>query len=56
VPSVQLRAARGGGDHQRYGYTLDTRRAERELGFRPRYRVGLARSGDGRLRLETAPI
>jgi nucleoside-diphosphate-sugar epimerase len=56
VPSVLLRAARGGGDHLRYGFTLDTRRAERELGFRPRYRVGLARSGDGRLRLETAPI
>jgi len=39
----------------RYGFTLDTRRAERELGFRPHYHVGLARAGDGRLRLETSP-
>ena len=42
--------------HLRYGFTLDTRRAERELGFRPGYRVGLARAGDGALRLEAAPI
>ena len=28
--------------------------AERELGFRPQYRIGLARGGDGGLRLETA--
>lgn len=39
----------------RYGFTLDTRLAERELGYRPRYRIGLERAGDGRLRLETAP-
>jgi nucleoside-diphosphate-sugar epimerase len=39
----------------RYGFTLDTRRAERELGFRPHYHVGLAPAGDGRLRLETSP-
>jgi UDP-glucose 4-epimerase len=38
----------------RYGFTLDTRRAERELGFRPLDRIGLARAGDGALRLETA--
>ena len=38
----------------RYGFTLDTRRAERELGFRPGDRIGLARAGDGTLRLETA--
>jgi nucleoside-diphosphate-sugar epimerase len=38
----------------RYGFTLDTRRAERELGFQPGDRIGLARAGDGTLRLETA--
>jgi nucleoside-diphosphate-sugar epimerase len=42
--------------HLRFGYTLDTRRAERDLGFRPSYRIGLARAGDGSLRLEAAPI
>ena len=40
----------------RYGFTLDTRRAEQELGFHPAHRVGLARAGDGTLRLETAGI
>jgi nucleoside-diphosphate-sugar epimerase len=68
VPGPLLRAAgagvgrllgeplRGGlyGPHLHYGFTLDTRRAERELGFRPQYRIGLARDGDGGLRLETA--
>jgi len=39
----------------RYGFTLDTTRAERELGFRTQYRVGLSRAGDGRQRLETSP-
>lgn len=38
----------------RYGFTLDTRRAERELGFRASDRIGLERAGDGSLRLETA--
>jgi nucleoside-diphosphate-sugar epimerase len=38
----------------RYGFTLDTRRAERDLDFRPGDRIGLAREGDGSLRLETA--
>jgi hypothetical protein len=38
----------------RYGFTLDTRRAERELQFRAADRIGLAREGDGSLRLETA--
>ncbi|MEM7409112.1 MAG: hypothetical protein AAF430_02620 [Myxococcota bacterium] len=38
----------------RYGFTLDTQRAERELGFAPGDRIGLARAGDGSLRLETA--
>jgi len=42
------------GPHLRYGFTLDTRRAERELGYRPLDRIGLARAGDGALRLETA--
>jgi UDP-glucose 4-epimerase len=40
----------------RFGFTLDTRRAERELGFRPADRIGLARAGDGSLRLETASV
>jgi UDP-glucose 4-epimerase len=44
-----------GGNHLRYGFTLDTRRAERELGFVPAYRIGLERAGDGLLRLETSP-
>ncbi len=43
------------GDHLRFGFTLDTRRAERELGFEPHYRVGMSRAGDGSLRLETSP-
>jgi UDP-glucose 4-epimerase len=44
------------GAHLRYGFTLDTRRAERDLGFRPAHRIGIARAGDGELRLETAPV
>jgi len=44
------------GPHLRYGFTLDTRKAERELGFRPGYRIGLAPAGDGSLQLETAPL
>jgi len=40
----------------RYGFTLDGARAEEALGFRPAYRVGLARAGDGRLRLETSAV
>jgi UDP-glucose 4-epimerase len=40
----------------RYGFTLDTRRAARELGFHPRQRVGLARGGDGQPILETAAV
>jgi len=42
--------------HLRYGFTLDTRRAERELAFRPSHRIGLARAGDGALTLETAAV
>jgi nucleoside-diphosphate-sugar epimerase len=68
VPGPLLRAATTGagrllprrlragleGPQLRYGFTLDTRLAERELGFRPRYRIGLERAGDGGLRLEVA--
>jgi hypothetical protein len=43
------------GTELRYGFTLDTQRAARELDFRPHYHVGLAPAGDGRLRLETSP-
>lgn len=39
----------------RYGVSLDGRRAAAALGFAPRYRIGLARAGDGALRLEAAP-
>ena len=46
----------GGGAQLRYGFTLDTDRAADELGFRSQYRIGLARTGDGSLRLETASI
>ena len=42
--------------HRRYGFTLDTSRAARELGFQPTHRIGLARAGDGALTLETAPV
>lgn len=41
-----------GGAHLRYGMSLDTARASRVLGFAPRYRVGVARAGDGIERLE----
>jgi nucleoside-diphosphate-sugar epimerase len=44
------------GSHARFGFTLDTRRAERDLGFRPGYRVGLGRGVDGRPELETPAI
>jgi nucleoside-diphosphate-sugar epimerase len=39
----------------RYGASLDVGRAARVLGFAPRYRIGLARAGDGALRLEAVP-
>jgi nucleoside-diphosphate-sugar epimerase len=44
------------GPHLCYGFTLDVGRAERELRFRPSSRIGLARAGDGSLRLETASL
>ena len=43
------------GPHLRNGFSLDTTRAECELGFRAGYRIGLARAGDGRLRIEAVP-
>jgi hypothetical protein len=46
----------GEGPHLRYGFTLDTERAERELQFHTSDRIGLARAGDGGLRLETASV
>jgi nucleoside-diphosphate-sugar epimerase len=39
----------------RYGFSLDTGRAQTQLGFQPGYRIGLSRAGDGKLRIETAP-
>jgi len=42
------------GPHLRFGLTLDTRRATAELGFRPRVRVVLPRSGGEWLRLDAA--
>ena len=44
------------GPHLRHGFTLDTRRAARELGFRPRYRIAMASSDEGDPQLETARI
>jgi nucleoside-diphosphate-sugar epimerase len=48
----RARRAELDGDHLRYGMSLDTRRAARTLGFAPRYRIGVARAGDGGMRLE----
>jgi hypothetical protein len=44
------------GMHLCYGFTLDTARAERDLAFHPNYRIGLARAGDGAIRLETSSL
>ena len=44
------------GPQLRNGFTLDTTRAREDLGFRPQYRIGLARAGDGRIQIETAAI
>ncbi len=59
LAGAAMRWAGGGplllhGDHLRYGFTLDTGLAERELGYAPSYRIGLSRAGDGVLRLETS--
>ena len=53
---IESRLGAGGGSQLRYGFTLDTGRAAAELGFRSQYRIGLARAGDGALRLETASV
>jgi len=53
---IESRLGAGGGAHLRYGFTLDTDRAAEKLGFRSQYRIGLARAGDGALRLETASV
>ncbi len=45
--------ARDGVIFDRY---LKADRATAKLGFRSRYRIGLARAGDGALRLETASV
>jgi nucleoside-diphosphate-sugar epimerase len=66
VPGPLLRSAAGAarilgveawrtrldGPHVRYGFTLDTRRAEETLGFRPQYRIGPGRSEGGRPRID----
>lgn len=52
----ETRLAALAGSHLHYGFTLDTREAERDLRFRPAHRVGISRAGDGELRLETAPV
>ena len=44
------------GPHLRYGMSLDTRRAAEAFGFTPRYRVGVARAGDGAMRVEAVAI
>lgn len=66
VPGPLLRAAArlagdgaravADGPYLRFGMSLDTTRAARELGFEPRYRVGVVRAGDGALRLEAAAV
>jgi nucleoside-diphosphate-sugar epimerase len=53
---IESRLGAGGGEQLRYGFTLDTNRAAAQLGFRSQYRIGLARAGDGALRLETASV
>jgi UDP-glucose 4-epimerase len=66
LPGPLLRAAAGAADrlgrgtwrsvldgpYLRYGTSLDTTRARTELGFEPRYRIGVTRAGDGMMRLE----
>jgi hypothetical protein len=44
------------GAYLRYGMSLDTRRAAEALGFTPRYRVGVARAGDGVMRIEAVAV
>ena len=40
----------------RYGFSLDTHRAEAELDFQPRYRIGLSASGEGVVHLEEGTL
>ena len=56
VPGLILNALGANGSHRRFGFTLDTSRAASELGFRARYRIGLARAGDGSFRVETSSL
>ncbi len=61
VPGWAVRALQGLGvlgdaAPRRFGITLDTTRARRELGFQPGYHIALARGGDGRPRLEATPL
>ena len=70
LPGPLLRAAAAGagrlgrdglrsaldGPHLRYGMSLDTSRAARELSFEPRYRIGVTRAGDGAMRLEAVAV
>lgn len=44
------------GPQQRFGASLDTRRARRELGFQPGYRVGLRNRDDAGPSLEALPL
>jgi nucleoside-diphosphate-sugar epimerase len=53
---LHSREGNAAGPHLRFGFTLDTRRAEAELGFHSHYRIGMARAGDGTLRLEAASV
>ena len=53
---VESREGPSDGAYLRYGFTLDTRLAETQLGFRSQYRIGLGRDGDGALRVETAQV
>ena len=46
------RSSGRGASYLRYGFTLDTRRAEAVLGFRPAYRIGEDRLPDGSRRLD----
>jgi nucleoside-diphosphate-sugar epimerase len=42
--------------HLHYGFTLDTQRARRELGFEPGYRIAPGPVVNGRFELESAPV
>ncbi len=45
----------GGAAHLHYGFTLDTSRARRELGFEPGYRISPEPAADGRLQVDCTP-